>query len=203
MIAISKQPRQTVTAQHNERFLEMLPLIRHRAHLAFRRLRPELKAELVAETIATAFCHFSRLVRAGKTDSAYATPLADFSIRRVLDGRQAATKFNTRDLMSHRRRAVAGGIVECLNSFDPEDGEWREALVEDHRATPADIAAARIDVAEWFRLMAPRNRRIAKTLAMGASTSEAAGRFRVSLARISQLRRELRASWKEFQGEIA
>jgi hypothetical protein len=181
----------------------MLPLIRHQARLAFRRLRPEHKAELVAEAVANAFSHFSRLVRAGKADLAYATPLANFAIRQVLDGRQVGTKLNTRDIMSHHRRSVYGVIIERLDSFDHEQGEWREALVEDHHATPADIAAARIDVAAWFRTMPPKNRRIAKALAMGESTSEAAKRFCVSLARISQLRRELQASWQEFQGETA
>jgi hypothetical protein len=51
--------------------------------------------------------------------------------------------------------------------------------------------------------MAPGNRHIANTLAMGESTSEAAKRFCVSLPRISQLRRGLQASWQEFQDETA
>ena len=53
MIAITQQPRQTVTAQQNERFLDMLPLIRSQARLAFRRLRPEHKNELVQEVVAS------------------------------------------------------------------------------------------------------------------------------------------------------
>jgi hypothetical protein len=201
MIAITKQPRQTFTAQQNERFLEMLPLIRRQARQAFRRLLPELKDELLQEVIANAYCRFSRLVRTGKADLAFATPLADFAIRQVLAGRRVGTKLNTRDIMSHHRRAAYGVIIERLNSFDHEQGEWREALVEDHHTSPADIAAARIDVADWFRAMPRRTRRIAKTLAMGESAGDAAKRFRVSQARISQLRRELWASWEKFQGE--
>jgi hypothetical protein len=201
VIAITKQPRRDVNAKQNEHFLKMLPLIRSRALLAFRRLRPENKAELVAEAVANAFCQFSCLVCAGKADLAFATPLADFAIRQVLDGRRVGTKLNSRDIMSHRRRLADRLIIERLNAFDHEQGEWREALVEDHHATPADIAAARIDVAAWFRSMPRRTRLIAKTLAMGESTSDAAKRFCVSLARISQIRRELQASWQDFQGE--
>jgi hypothetical protein len=203
MIATTKQIRPTVTAQQNEQFLEMVPLIRSRARLAFRRLRPEAKQELVQEVIANAYCRFSRLVRAGKAALAFASPLANYAIRQVLDGRQVGTSANTRCVMSHYQRAVAGVIIERLNAFDHEQGEWRDALVEDHHASPADIAAARIDVAESFRAMPPKNRRIAKTLAMGESASGAAKRFKLSQARISQLRRELRASWQEFQGETA
>jgi hypothetical protein len=38
---------------------------------------------------------------------------------------------------------------------------------------------------------------------LGNNATDAAKQFRVSLARISQLRRELQASWQEFQGETA
>ena len=201
MIATIQQPGQAVTAKQNERFLEMLPLIRNQARLAFRRLRPEHKEELVAEVVANAFCRFSRLVRTGKAGLAFASPLANYAIRQVLDGRQVGTKLSSRDITSHHSRSACGVIIERLNTFDREQGEWREALIEDHRATPADIAAARIDLTEWFRSMSPRIRRIAKALAMGESTSEASKRFKLSLARISQIRRTLRASWQEFQGE--
>jgi hypothetical protein len=203
MIATTQQPRQAAPAQHNEHFLEMLPLIRSQARLAFRRLRPERKHELVQEVVANAFCAFTALVRRGKANLAFATPLANFAIRRVIEGRRVGSKLNTRDIMSHRVRSTYGVTIESVHLFGHEQGEWREALVEDHHATPADIAAARIDVAEWFRSIPPRNRRIAITLAMGESTTEAAKRYCVSSARISQLRRALWVNWQEFQGEMS
>ena len=42
-------------------------------------------------------------------------------------------------------------------------------------------------------------RQVALRLAVGDTTSEAAVQFRVSQARISQLRRELEADWEAFQ----
>lgn len=203
MIATTQQPREAATVQHNEHFLEMLPLIRSQARLAFRRLRPERKHELVQEVVANAFCAFTALVRRGKANLAFATPLANFAIRRVIEGRRVGSRRNTRDIMSHQVRSTYGVTVESVHRFDHEQGEWRETLVEDHHATPADIAAARIDVAEWFCSMSAKNRRIAKTLAMGESTTGAAKRFQVSPARISQLRAMFRKSWQEFQGEPA
>ncbi len=78
---------------------------------------------------------------------------------------------------------------------------WLELLMEDRHAGPADTAAARIDFADWLRTLGGRRRRIAETLAKGETTSLAAAKFKVSLGRISQLRRELRDDWERFHGE--
>jgi hypothetical protein len=87
MIAPVRKQSQPVEQQHHDRFLEMLPLIRRQARLAFRRLKSELKEELVQEAIGNAFCRYSRLVRRGKEGLAFATPLADFAIRQTLAGK--------------------------------------------------------------------------------------------------------------------
>jgi hypothetical protein len=71
------------------------------------------------------------------------------------------------NLLSGSRHAqiVKGITFERLDQFDAAEGEWREALVEDRKAGPAETAAARIDVAAWFRSLARKKRRIAQTLA--------------------------------------
>jgi hypothetical protein len=63
------------------------------------------------------------------------------------------------------------------------------------------MAASRIDFAAWLGMLSARRRKIAQVLAMGESTSAVARRFRVSPARISQIRRELHQIWQRFQGE--
>ena len=68
-------------------------------------------------------------------------------------------------------------------------------------ATPAEVAACRIDFAEWLRRLTGRLRRIALALASGETTKGAAEKFGLSPARISQLREWLRKSWEAFQGE--
>ena len=200
MITIIKQPHQVRKAQEHERFLEMLPRVRRQAHRAFHRFRPELRDELVQEVEANAFCAFVALVHRGKADVAYATPLANYAIRQVIAGRQVGTRPNRRDVLSPNAHADYGIVVERLDMFDEEQGEWRAVLVEDRRATPADIAAARIDVATWLRSLTQRNRRIAKALARGETTSDVAQQFKLSSARISQIRDELKTSWESFQG---
>ena len=79
----------------------------------------------------------------------------------------------------------------------------RETLVEGRHAGPAETAAARIDLAAWFRSLARKKRRIARELARGEGTGNVARIFGLTAGRVSQLRRELAESWAEFQGEAA
>ena len=194
----TKRP-QTVGRHHQEQFLELLPQIRSQACRAFRRLQREHHDDMVQEVIANAFCAFVRLVRHGKASLAYATPLANFAIRQAIAGRRVGSKSSIHDVTSPFARSARGIIVERL---DDQQGEWRAALIEDRRATPADIAAARIDVAAWFRAMSEGHRRIAQALAIGETTSEVARQFGVSSARVSQIRGLLKKSWGAFQGDV-
>jgi hypothetical protein len=194
----TKRP-QILGPLYQEQFLEMLPQIRGQARRAFRRLQRELREDLIQEVIANAFCAFVSLVRRGRANAAYATPLANFAIRQAIAGRRVGSSSRIHDVTSPFACAVRVNQVERL---DGKQGGWRAALVEDRRATPADIAAARIDVAAWFRAMSKSHRRIAQALAIGGTTSEVARQFGLSAARVSQMRRLLKANWEAFQGEV-
>ena len=86
-----------------------------------------------------------------------------------------------------------------LDVFDERTGEWKETLLEDRKAGPADTAAARIDIAAWLETLPKEKRRIAALLATGETTKRTARRFRLSPGRISQLRSELKQAWEYFQ----
>ena len=103
-------------------------------------------------------------------------------------------------MLSKYAQHQKGFQVERLDQFSEEDGCWGEILVQDKRATPADVAAWRIDFAEWLRRLTARLRKIALALAAGETTSAAARMFGVSPARISQIRELLKKSWEVFQG---
>ena len=199
MITMAKDSRSVVNSQEHEQYLRMLPKIRSQARRAFRKCSAELREEWVQEVMANAYCAFVALVRRGKSDLAYATPLANYAIRQAISGRRVGSKLNVQDVLSHQAQEASGIIVERLDTFDEVQGEWRQALLEDRRATPAEIAIARIDVAEWLRSLSRRNRQIAKSLAMGETTSNVARQFRLSSARVSQLRKLLETSWERFQ----
>jgi FixJ family two-component response regulator len=73
-------------------------------------------------------------------------------------------------------------------------------VVEDRHSTPADLASFRIDFREFLRSLSRRNRRIALELCKGETTQGVARRFRISMGRVSQLRREFCKAWREFHG---
>lgn len=200
--AVRRRPR-VLTNQHRDQFLTLLPTITEQARFAFRSESRERREELVAETIANAFVAFARLVNRGLTSIIYATPLTQYAIRQVRHGRRVACKLNVQDVASEYAQRSKHFTVERLDRFDVDEGEWREVLIEDRHAGPAETAAARIDIGAWFASLPRKKRRLAEKLATGLTTKKAASKFRLSPGRISQVRRELMDSWMKFQGEPA
>jgi hypothetical protein len=201
MIATVRKLRETTSSDCREQFLALLSPIKEQARFAFRDQPFDRRQELVAEVIANAFVAFTRLVRRGLSDVVYATPLAQYAIKQVRGGRRVGTKLNVRDVSSEYAQREKGITVERLDRFDEENGEWREVWMEERKAGPADTAAARLDIADWFATLPKQKRRVAETLARGETTKATARKFKVSAGRISQLRREFERGWEEFQGE--
>jgi len=204
MIAFAKPASRTQTAvEWQSKFSKLVPAIRRQARFAFRHEPPERRQDLVAEVIANCWVAFVRLMERGLDDIVYATPLAQYAVRQVRAGRRVACRSNVKDVSSEYAQRSKGIVVESLDRYDRKREQWREILVEDCKAGPAEIASSRIDIAEWLQSLPSRLRRIAETLANGESTKTAARRFRLSPGRISQMRRELMYSWQAFQGEVA
>jgi hypothetical protein len=201
MIAIAKRSIHRRPADWQQRFLEILPAIQRQARFAFRKLNPEEREEALADVVAHAFCGYCQMVDSGKQSLAFSTPLARFAIARYRAGRRAGTKRNVRDISSPYTRAAKGIVLERLDQFDSREGQWREILVEDRKAGPAETAAARIDVAAWLQSLSRRKRKVAQTLARGETTSAAARLFGLTAGRVSQLRQELLKDWNTFQGQ--
>jgi DNA-binding NarL/FixJ family response regulator len=187
------------TGLDGERFLGMLPQILRQARIASRGLRAEARDELMQEVVANAYCAFVQLVLNGKAAVAYPTPLAQFALRRIRAGRRVGNRMNSRDVLSPRAGRVQRPTIESLDGHDPRTGRWKDILVEDRHAGPADIAAARIDIAAWLGTLSPRHRQIVQALATGETTSTVARKFNLTNGRISQLRQWFRAHWERFQ----
>jgi len=196
------RPKHLSTRALHATFLTMLPAIRRLALIAFRDLDPEAKQEAVQEVTANAFVAVHRLAELGKADLAYPSVLAKYAICQCCTGRKVGSKLNTNDVLSPYAQQRKHIQVGRLDHFDKDDESWREIVVEDKRATPADIVATRIDFATWLHTLSQRDRKVASTLATGESTAAVAKRFRVSPSRISQLRGELKESWEEFVGDV-
>ncbi len=203
MIATSKLSDSVTDAPAWHRpFLAMIPTIHRKARFAFRKARPELQQDLITEVIANAMLAYVRLMELGKQDLAFASALGRFAVAQVRVGRRVGSRLRVGDVMSQYAQRQKDFRVERLDQFDDEENCWQQLVVEDKRATPADVAAVRIDFASWLRLLPRRRRKIALALAGGETTKTAAKKFEVSPARISQLRLWLKESWLRFQGEI-
>jgi hypothetical protein len=201
MIRIASQPAHEPAPAWHAGFLALLPAVTRHASIAFRHLKPEAHHDAVHEVIANALVAYARLVALGKANLAYATPLANYGIAQVRDGRKVASRHSVGDVLSQYAQRMKGFAVKRLDHFDERDGQWREAVVEDRRTPPPDQAAFRIDFPEWLRRHPERNQRIAAALAIGYRPGEVAAEFGMSPARVSQMRREFDASWQEFHGE--
>jgi hypothetical protein len=204
MIAPIKRPQQkntNGTAWHSG-FLQMLPTIRRHAQIAFRNLKPEARGEAIQDVVANAMVAYARLFELGKLDIAYPNALARYGVLQHRTGRRVGNSLNGSDALSPYAQLKRNIKVERPNRYCQPDGQWLEVLVEDKRCSPADIAAVRLDFRAWLDRLSCRQRRIARLLASGESTSFAAKRFKVSSGRISQIRREFRQSWEAFQGDL-
>jgi hypothetical protein len=202
MIAIQKstQPDDAVPEWHR-RFLALVPTVRRCAEFSFRKLRPDLRREMVDEVVVNALAAFARLVTRGKEELAFPSSLVEYAVRDVRQGREIGNRLNSKDVSSRYAQQRKGFQVERLDQFDASDDEWKELLIEDRKAGPAETAASRIDFAEWFATISSLRRKIAQCLATGMSTREAAQQFDVTPGRISQIRREFQESSLAFHGE--
>jgi hypothetical protein len=184
------------------KFLAMLPRIRRQAAYYLRRLSKKDRADAVQEVVSSAFVSYVRLVERGKSDVAYAGPLARYAACQYLRGRRVGSSMNVSDLTSNLCRQKNGVSLEQLDHFDHPTDEWQQIVVEDRHSGPAEVAGTRIDFGDWLESLPERTRHVAETLATGEATSHVARMFGCSASRVSQLRRELHQAWCVFQGEV-
>ena len=186
-----------------QRFVAMLPVIVRCVARAFRSLRPEEREDAVQEAIAGTFTAYAGLVKQGRERLAFASVLAKFAVRQVRVGRQVGCTLNSNDMSSPYAQLRKRFRLGRLDRFIPEENCWQEAVVEDLRTPILDQVCFRVDFPEWLKTLPRRDRKIAEALAAGHRTTDIARRFRLTMGRISQLRREFERSWTAFHGEEA
>jgi DNA-directed RNA polymerase specialized sigma24 family protein len=191
----------TSTANWHQTFLAMLPKIQKHASYMFRELKGDHREEAIQDAICNACLAFARLVDQGRAEAATWSSLARYAVAQVRDGRRVGTSLNIKDVCSQHCQQRKGIAVTNLSRWDDQNEEWKEMIVEDPHSTPADVAAFRIDFREWLKTLNPRNRKVVLKLSEGESPQVVARLFKISAARVSQLRRELSEAWYEFQGE--
>jgi len=115
MIARPKQIRRRTASACCAKFLVLLPAIREQARFACRTEKPERRQEFIAEVIANCWVAFVRLVERGLLDVVYPTPLAQYAIKQVRDGRRVGCKLNVRDVGSEYAQQAKHFVVERLD----------------------------------------------------------------------------------------
>jgi hypothetical protein len=191
-----------------EKFTATLSAVEDAARYAFRRRRRQDREEALAEARAAAWSAWHGLIRKGKDPLAVGvTGIANNAIRYVRNGRRVGNTSCGPGAMDVFRKAQKARDFKVV-SLDSNDqiirgwlvGTWKEWLARDHRVGPADTAAFRVDFAVWLTGLPGRKRQIAELLTEGHEPGLVACIVGVSPARVSQLRHELEASWRAFQG---
>ena len=182
-------------SEFDQEFLAMLPQIETSAERAFKHQPAETRDELKAEVVALAFVAFRRLVEVGKVSLAFPSPLARYAIAHVRDGR-SVSGVNSCDVLSFACQKRGRVSVESLSD---RKGVILDALADGKRIPLADRVVFRLDFAAWFNNLSERSKALVVFLAVGNPPSAAARRWKVSCARISQMRRALGIAWEKYQ----
>lgn len=180
-----------------DQYMLLLPRIEKQANYAFRHLGIEARTEAVADVIANTWVAFCRLVETGKASLAYATSLARFAVAQVNEGRQVGTSTNSLDIASTACKRKHGHRIESITPRSHDDS-WKSVVIECPKSGPAEVAGFRIDFEDWLSSLSPNQYVLVLQMCEGHSTSELAVNHSVSRGRISQIRRELEASWRKF-----
>jgi hypothetical protein len=181
-------------------FLLHLPRVEAHARFALRHVRcPDTRADLEAEVVALAWRSFVRLVRRQKSPETFVMTLALRCSQAVRAGRRLARSDSARDVLSPVAGARHRFAVAHLGHAElPAD--FADAFAGSTRGRVPERVAFRIDFPQWRGAFPRRTRAILDALAAGGRTGEVAARFRLSPARVSQLRLEFHDSWHAFHG---
>ena len=190
-------------SQLHVNFVSIVPIIERIARHKLRYITDhDTRADVVAEVVAVCWRWFQRLAENGKDARRFSTRLAYLAVRFVTCGRRVWGSESLRDPMSMRARLRHGFRLQQLQEHgNYDDPEWQEALIDNMQTPVPDQAAFRQDFPRWLRRLGSRNRRIAERMLLRERTTDLARKFGVSEGRVSQLRRELEADWRQFHGE--
>jgi len=181
-------------------FLAMLPRIERHACVYFRNVKdPGHKADCVQETIALSWRWLLRLHERGKDATQFVSTLATFVARAVRSGRRLCGQEKAKDVLSPAAQRRHGFMVSKLPDFSTlNTNPLMEALADNTQTPPPEGAAFRIDFPAWRKTHVRRQRRLIDRMLQGERTQTLARQFRLSPARISQLRRYFHDDWSAF-----
>src|SRR5947209_12400723 len=187
-----------------QEFERAMPRIVRHAEVVFRSIRcPHRKADLISEAVALAFKWWLRLRQKRKDPNRFVSAIATFAAKAARSGRRVCGQEKAKDVLSPRAQQLHAFTVGTLPTFSTLNANPLSEALADNTRTPVDEQVAfRLDFPAWMRTLGRRDRRLAGAMALGHRTGELARRFKVSPARVSQLRRQFYEGWVKFCGEV-
>lgn len=180
-------------------FERALPRIERHARVYFRPVRcPHRKADYVAEALALSWAWWVRLRQRGKRPERFVGALASYAARAAFTGRRVCGHERARDVLSPVAQRRHGFTATTLPGAGLLATPLSDALQDNTRTPPDEQVCFRLDFPAWRRTHGARDRRILDALMLGEGTLRVAGRFGVSPARVSQLRRAFKDGWDRF-----
>ncbi len=183
-----------------QRFLGILPKIRTHAKVYFRHVRCRYKRDdLIAETVALAFKWFKSLDARGKDATLFPSTLASYAAKAVRCGRKLCGQVKAKDALNELTQQRRGFVVTKLPDYSTLSENPLQDALQDNTLTPIpDQVHFRVDYPAWRRTRSNRDKRLIDAMALNERTMNLSRQFKISPARISQLRREFHDSWILF-----
>jgi hypothetical protein len=181
-------------------FVAALPKILNVADYRFRRIPcPDTREDRVCETVALCWVWFVRLVQRGRNPERFMTALANYGAKAVHSGRRAVGLEKAKDVLSRRCRRRRGFDVSALPAEGAAERPEIDDALHDNTQTPVpDQVQFRCDFPAWKSRFPVKKRQLIDQLALGHRTKDLAAMFRLSEARISQLRKEFHDDYTAF-----
>ena len=145
-----------------------------------------------------------RLARRGRDAADFASALAAYAARAVKSGRRLCGQEPAGDVLSPLAQQRRNFSVSALPEASSLDGNvFDEALFDNTRTAVPEQVSFRLDFPRWRKSRTRGDRQLIDQLMVGERTQDVAGRFKISPARVSQLRRDFHQDWQRFHGELA
>ena len=184
-------------------FQAAMPRLICHARCYFRHVRcRDKKADCISEMLGLCWKWWLRLVDRGKNPAKFVSVLASYAARAVRSGRRVCGQERARDALSTvapQRHSFTVSSLPQTSTLNPNP--LQEALIDNTRSPVPDQVQFRCDFPEWLLTHTRRDRTLAIEMAKGERTSALAHRFKISPARVSQIRRQLHDSWEQFTGD--
>ncbi len=181
-------------------FVDALSRILRIARFRFRHLRcSDSREDAICETVALCWVWYIGLVRKGREPAEFIGALARYGVRAVSSRRRVCGQERANDVLSRRCRQRRQLCVSSLPKvFIPHENVFEEALCDNTQTLVPDQVQFRCDFTAWEQRLPVVKQRLVKGLALGHRTKDLAAEFRLSEARISQLRKEFSADYTAF-----